>query len=50
MVWQPCIYEAAQVKDPETFVPCDTCKGAGAYWLCPAYSDEVAAANLEVRE
>ena len=27
---------------------CRFCGGFGGYWLCPAYSAEVVAANLEV--
>ena len=29
---------------------CRFCGGFGGYWLCPAYTAEVAAANAEVRE
>lgn len=37
MEWQPCMFEAGELKNPETFKPCSIWQGAGGYWICPYY-------------
>ena len=48
MEWQPCMYEAGQLKNSETFEPCPICQGAGGYWVCPGYEREVTEVAREV--
>jgi hypothetical protein len=49
MEWVRCSECVGGYDHREPMRPCRFCGGFGGYWGCPAYSDEVAAANAEVR-